>query len=700
MVHHRFFRSVCLLLAIAAGAAPGVAQYDLGPLKLPTQFAQLPYSNDFEASAGTVPPTMALTRFNAITLKFDAEAWCNIGQLGSCMTPFDGAYCLEMGLRPSSTNYHDVRNAMVLGLDGSGYSGSQTLSYLVTDYGDEWDLVDGVWLSNDGSLWYSIADWSLATSTWEEGQPAGLASTPVDVSGKFYLAFVQEDNFPFHDLDGIGIDKINIPAKVSGKSLGPLNLPTTFTPLPYDEGFEVAGGVVPDYMAVSALDTYTLQPDTNAWCNIGQRAACLDPFKGAYCLEMGADPSGTSNNFVRNALVIGLDGSNYGGQLDMSYFAANYGEEMDAVDGVWFSQDGSGWFPLRDWSGMVERVWTDSKPIDLSGVPIDLHTRFYLAFVEEDNSPFYGYDGLAIDEIHIPAKWVGVELGPLQVPYGYTVPPWVETFELAAGEVPGYLACTQLDAFDQPDPSAWCNLGQLSSCSNPHSGLYALEMGLAPGATAHIARNAMVMGVDPSFTTEPMTLSFMLYNAGDEYDPVDGVWISSNMNDWFMVQDFVGFSYNSWQYSGTVDLSITPVDVNQRFFLAFVQQDNLAYLASDGIGIDRIAIPALPAPPVLSVSNLNAGSTSSLTVTQAPSDSHCIFLASTIGAGTNYAQETELGLMPPVVQLGVEPTTSAGGAQLSSKVPNGLVGQTIWFQAVGVSQGLGVVSNVVSKRVN
>lgn len=203
------------LAAVALFPAAAAAQTDLGPLNLPAGSTTLPLSENFEAAAGVVPGYMALTAIDVATLTADPEAWANIGNLGACSNPFNGSFNLEMGLMPGSTNYHDVRNAMVIQIDPTGYTGAMTLSAAIIDGGEESDVVDGIWLSNDGTNWYSVLqDWGASVipdNSWENIDPLDLTSTPVDTAVNFYVAFVQEDNFPYLDLDGLGADDINIP---------------------------------------------------------------------------------------------------------------------------------------------------------------------------------------------------------------------------------------------------------------------------------------------------------------------------------------------------------------------------------------------------------------------------------------------------------------------------------------------------------
>jgi hypothetical protein len=206
------FAPTTILLAAIVCPASAVAQTDLGPLNLPTSAATLPFGEDFEAAAGVVPSYMALTAMDATSFAADADAWCNIGQLAACQVPFSGSYNLEMGLLPGSTNYHNVRNAMVLAIDGST-GNERGMSFMATHMGEETNTVDGVWVSDNGTSWYQVwGPWNtVSTNVWTHTGLIQLDSTPANTSGLFFVAFMQEDNFPYNDLDGAGVDDIFIP---------------------------------------------------------------------------------------------------------------------------------------------------------------------------------------------------------------------------------------------------------------------------------------------------------------------------------------------------------------------------------------------------------------------------------------------------------------------------------------------------------
>lgn len=185
-------------------------------VNLPSSFAQAPFFDGFEGHAGVLPPTMAVTCVDAVSGLPDPEAWCNIGQQGPCVGgtsgigPADGAFSLEMGLDPSSTNFHFVRNALVYGINAAGLE-SPILDLEYLDFGEEYHAFDGLWISQNGSDWYRLLRWDdLGDGVWTLLRATPLDSTPVDPANNFYLMFAQEDNFPFADLDGIAFDNLDI----------------------------------------------------------------------------------------------------------------------------------------------------------------------------------------------------------------------------------------------------------------------------------------------------------------------------------------------------------------------------------------------------------------------------------------------------------------------------------------------------------
>ncbi len=167
------------------------------------------YADDFEAHAGVLPGHMAANALDAGSGLADPEAWCVIDG-GSGLGASSGMYCLEMGLDPLSNNYHDVRNGLIVGLNGGGGTGMM-LDFMYVDHGEELDTWDGVWVSDDGTTWnQASAGWAGTASAWSSHAQVDLDASGAAMSGDFYLLFAQDDNFPYGYLDGIGVDDISV----------------------------------------------------------------------------------------------------------------------------------------------------------------------------------------------------------------------------------------------------------------------------------------------------------------------------------------------------------------------------------------------------------------------------------------------------------------------------------------------------------
>jgi hypothetical protein len=182
---------------------------------LPTSFSSADgFLESFDTLTGIVPDYLAINSVDTATRAEDPLGWCNIGQLGICLNPRTGQYSLELGLQPGTTLFHDVSNALVIGLNGVGVS-NFIMEFYAKHYGEETSADDGVFVSDDGVNWTPLLrDWQTLIGagnldTWVP-LSCDLASTNVDVSGDFWVAFAQSDDYPYAFLDGVGIDDINI----------------------------------------------------------------------------------------------------------------------------------------------------------------------------------------------------------------------------------------------------------------------------------------------------------------------------------------------------------------------------------------------------------------------------------------------------------------------------------------------------------
>ena len=188
------------------------------------------------------------------------------------------------------------------------------------------------------------------------------------------------------------------------------NLPTTFLPANgFSEDFENLGGVVPPYMGVHELDDATVTPDPEAWCNVGQRAIQNSAFTGSGSLEMGLDPNSNNYHYVRNAMVLGLDGQG-ATNLHLEFQVSQHSEENHWWDGVFLSNNGVDWDPVYWlWDGLPDHQWQKLSDLDLTSTSVDTSGTFYLMFAQTDNYPVNvgSDDGVHIDDILIYEPYTG-----------------------------------------------------------------------------------------------------------------------------------------------------------------------------------------------------------------------------------------------------------------------------------------------------
>jgi hypothetical protein len=203
-----------------------------GPPPPPPPYPNLPgsfisiasgMSDDFEGHAGSLPGHMAINELSVVTRTYDGNAWCNIGQNGSCtggnsgIGPHGGNYGLEMGAVPGYGGTTTLACGLVYGLNGGG-STAYELDFWVYNFGDEPDNDDGIWVSSNGQDWEQVGGgWSgRPLNQWTHAMGVDLGSSSVDISGDFYLLFAQSDNLAIGEGDGILIDDITISPTTGG----------------------------------------------------------------------------------------------------------------------------------------------------------------------------------------------------------------------------------------------------------------------------------------------------------------------------------------------------------------------------------------------------------------------------------------------------------------------------------------------------
>jgi len=313
-----------------------------------------------------------------------------------------GAYTAALDLVPLDVNANtSVRAGALLSTLNFLVANQSTANPASTSYGFE------VYLSTNNNI--SEFDTLLQTRsfTWDFGPKStvrvnsgGPRIPESTIPGTYWVGMildVADANTGNNDTDGWDAAEITVLPRFS-------SLPPT--------AFVSSSGYVEDFQSLSNAFSYRLNADTlnfssTAWVNYGNLGVNLDPYRGTRCLELGNDPGGgTVSPENLSALVMGFNGQN-GTDLVLDFMMADWGEELDTMDGVWISSDGdrwynltpSGWGPL---SPLATGRWYSVRAIQLTGAtPVNTDDNFYLAFQVQDDFPFAGLDGIAIDDVRI-----------------------------------------------------------------------------------------------------------------------------------------------------------------------------------------------------------------------------------------------------------------------------------------------------------
>ena len=386
-----------------------------------------------------------------------------------------------------------------------------------------------------------------------------------------------------------------------------------------------------------------------------------------------------------------------------------YGAAWDTTnDTLWLhGQDDNGFgnsnhFHEYDLSGgslsfTGREFWGSNSPAGIAG-----GADFYADSRNPDSDTLLGLSQASPDEISAynavgttppppPVSWI------VNLPGTFVSIPAagaVEGFEAYGGSVPAHMAVSELDAATGlADPEAWCNIGQRGpttggrSGNPPFAGSYALEMGLDPSSSNyHDVRNALVLGIDAG--GKVLELDFQAYEHGEETDPIDGVWVSENGSDWWEVwSTWNSLLASQWNAIAAVDLSSTPADTSQSFYLMIAQEDNFPLGYLDGVQVDEIGFTVTgTVGPVLAVTNLVAGQVATATVTQATPGGLVYFAYSLAGGGPTAVPVGPCGtvvadLSPPVLALPPVFADPSGTADVQALAPAGTAGRSVWLQA-------------------
>lgn len=260
--------------------------------------------------------------------------------------------------------------------------------------------------------------------------------------------------------------------------------------------------------------------------------------------------------------------------------------------------------------------------------------------------------------------------------------------------LPSYATINRLNgdtlAFDS---EAWANYGQLATVLDPFQDSGCIELGVNPAvaSTSPDPIAALIVKFN-GLNGSDLVLDFMARNFGEEVDECDGVWISSDGNNWESVYGPWESTGGRWRSIRNIQLTgATSVDTDNNFMLAFVVQDNFAFGGADGVAIDDIRLhPSTKG--TMTIGNMYSPATATLHMSSSTEPLAC-FIVSVTGGGPFPSPFGPLLVTPPAAVHDCV-LTAGGGADATFTIPAGFVGTPIWWQGVEVGATLNFTNGV------
>ena len=161
--------------------------------------------------------------------------------------------------------------------------------YMANHPSSKGDGVSAVEISDDGGVTWTIiwVDSSISTGRGWVTLPlsAYVGQPSLQIAFHYYGSFAHEW---FVDNVNISDDPNTPPPPPTSWTV---ELPGSFESLPFECDFETTAGVIPPWMGITSIDTATMLPSADGWCNMGQLGPASPPAaSGTYCLEMGLAP--------------------------------------------------------------------------------------------------------------------------------------------------------------------------------------------------------------------------------------------------------------------------------------------------------------------------------------------------------------------------------------------------------------------------
>lgn len=502
--------------------------------------------------------------------------------------PQSGVFGVAMG-RGSDGAF--TVNVLDLQLDLTGVA-ALDLDFWIRDFGDETQIEDGLFLSDDGGdnfaqiLRFDPSSWSDA---YGRLPPIALGRIAADLglalNDRFVLRFQQadDDDFLGSSRDGMFFDDVK------------LRIPDTeFASLPYSTDFE-SGSL--DSAWRWAFPEGTVPPGTVRPGGRVEVASSLEGVKvanrGLFGLALGRRSDGA---FTSNAidLHLNLEGES---DVELRFWMRDNADETHAEDGIFLSDDGG--FIFRKVYSFEPSAWSDSygqlPPLDIGRLAdengLTLTDRFVIRFQQADDDDFLGSsrDGMFFDDVAVSSRPVafsqlplhdGFESGVLGASWSWGNATFPETTGLPGTVRPGGLVSV---------------VSSLQGIDAARLGLFGVALGRR--VDGGFTTNALDLHLDLAGQSQ-VELRFWIKDRSDDTDASDGLYFSPNGGETFRrAVDLLPSNYPNDVYQEiVVDIDLVAaglgLPLTDRFVVRFQQagDDDFTGSSADGFFIDDVSV--------------------------------------------------------------------------------------------------------------
>ncbi len=522
-------------------------------------YATLPYQDDFESGLGTEWTTTVPASANVITTGMG--------------TPYEGLNHLLIDDGTAGGTNTKIAALHVNLSNGSEY----TLSFFMKDFGDEDDLVDGIYFSDSASKAaikvHSFTPSTITDNVWQEvviDIDELAAANGLNLTDSFRIEFHESDDREWNnstpgDPDGFAFDLMEIyptPTMTSGSISGTDTIcfdstgTSTITLTEASPSLYGEGNIVYEWQSTSNLftwDSVTTSSGTDTtWpaplvTTLYRRCAITDQGQGPAC----STPILITVTPEENAQILGL--------------AASYAN-TDGAQTIF----GSPIIGLFTGTGILDNA-DGTATLDVSSGGLGNRTITY-TYTDPFGCP-YTKDSVT-----------NIILGNSVI---YKPAPYTMDFE----SFPGWTGATEWRR-DNTNPRV-----EVNADATPYEGAACLIMDDDnTGSTTEFTRSA-TLHVDLSLFSD-YTLEFYMKDFQDEDHPEDGVFISTKTSGGFQkIFDFAPTTRadGAWaKYSIDLDVAAATVGttLDDSVQIMFQEKDQFRFDESttDGIALDSIVI--------------------------------------------------------------------------------------------------------------